>query len=94
METRNQANNKTWFIERINHLTASNFGKVCKMHSHTSCKSTVHHILYGNSHKNPMEYGKLSEELAIRKLEEYIQKYRLFINEEIHHYLHQHHVKI
>lgn len=73
-DTRSQANNNKWFIERRNRLTASNFGKVCKMRPSTSCKALVHNILYGNPQTNAMEYGKLSEELALKKLEEQIQK--------------------
>lgn len=41
LETRNQSNNKKQFIERRKRLTASNFGKVCKMRSTTSCKGIV-----------------------------------------------------
>lgn len=73
-DTRSQANNNKWFIERRNRLTASNFGKVCKMRPRTSCKTMVHNILYGNPQTNAMDYGKLSEESALKKLEEQIQK--------------------
>lgn len=73
-DTRNQANNNNWFIERRNRLTASNFGKVCKMRPSTSCKAMVHNILYSNPQTNTIEYDKLTEESALRNLEEQIQK--------------------
>lgn len=86
-ETRNQIDNQKWFVERRNRLTASNFGKVCKMRSNTSCKNTVHDILYGNVNTNAMNYGKQYEEIGIRKLEEItgksVVKCGLFIDADI-----------
>jgi len=73
-DTRNQANNNNWFIERRNRLMASNFGKVCKMRPSTSCKAMVHNILCSNPQTNAMEYGKLLEDSALKNLEEQIQK--------------------
>lgn len=86
-DTRGQANDNKWFIERRNRLTASNFGKVCKMRPSTSCKNIVHYILYSNPQTIAMEYGKLSEESALKNLEDQIQKpiqkCGLFIDEHI-----------
>lgn len=74
LETRNQANNQKWFEERRKRLTASNFGKICKMRPYTSCKVMVHNIIYGSVTTNATEYGKITEQMAIQTLNEYIEK--------------------
>lgn len=74
LETRNQSKNQRWFEERRKRLSASNFGKVCKMRPYTSCKVTVHDILYGCINTSATEYGIKTEEQALRQLEMEIKK--------------------
>lgn len=44
-ETRDQAQNNIWRRERLCRLTASNFGRICKMRAHTSCKSSLFNFI-------------------------------------------------
>uniref|UniRef100_A0A2S2PQZ9 Uncharacterized protein n=1 Tax=Schizaphis graminum TaxID=13262 RepID=A0A2S2PQZ9_SCHGA len=63
--TKNQSESDLWKAERSIRLTASNFGKVCKLRVTTSRKNTVKTILYnafsGNSSTN---YGIENEPIA------------------------------
>jgi predicted phage-related endonuclease len=69
-ESRNQADSQLWNVERRNRIIASNFGKICKMRSHTSCKNTVHGLLYGNNiHARALDYGKSMEQYARNEFE-------------------------
>lgn len=74
--TRNQRNCQQWFNERRNRLTASNFGKVCKMKRTTSCKNMVHTLLYGTHFQNikQLEYGKEFESKALIQASQILNK--------------------
>lgn len=73
IDTRDQSSSSRWFAERRNRITASDFGKICKMRPTTSCRNTVFNKLY-NSSSNvyeplPCKYGKEMEPLAIKYFE-------------------------
>ncbi|XP_022172699.1 uncharacterized protein LOC111035404 isoform X1 [Myzus persicae] len=71
-DTREQAKSPLWFSERRKRITASKVGKVCKMRPYTSCKKTVHELLYGelNYKIKSVEYGRMMETVAKKKFEE------------------------
>jgi len=73
VDTREQSSSSKWFTERRNRLTASDFGKICKMRETTSCKNTVYNKLYNSSgnvnEPQACKYGKNMESLAIKYFE-------------------------
>jgi len=87
--TRNQRNCQQWFNERRNRLTASNFGRVCKMKPTTSCKNMVYTLLYGTQFQNikQLEYGRKFEcEVLIQAsniLKKKIEPCGFFVDSEI-----------
>nr|CAI5844448.1 unnamed protein product [Callosobruchus analis] len=86
-----QSSNARWIQERAIRLTASNFGKICKMRSRTSPINTIKHLLYGNFiGNNATTYGKESELRAIKDFEKImnlnVSQCGFFVDEE-HFYL-------
>lgn len=71
-ETREQFKSQLWYLERRKRITASRVGKICKMRPYTSCKKTVHELLYGETNLKikAMEYGRVMESVAKQKFEE------------------------
>ncbi|KAF0748505.1 YqaJ domain-containing protein [Aphis craccivora] len=68
--TRHQTESENWRAERMIRLTASNFGRVCKMRRNTSCKNIVHSILYLTFNNKSIQYGRDMEDEAKTKFEE------------------------
>ncbi|XP_050306062.1 uncharacterized protein LOC126745672 isoform X2 [Anthonomus grandis grandis] len=65
-----QASNPKWIQERSQRITASNFGKICKMRAKTSPCGAIKTMLYGNfSGNNATRYGSESEARAILEFE-------------------------
>uniref|UniRef100_A0A1Y1LUC9 YqaJ viral recombinase domain-containing protein n=1 Tax=Photinus pyralis TaxID=7054 RepID=A0A1Y1LUC9_PHOPY len=67
METASQSNSNLWYQERKKRITASNFGRVCKLRKTTSTAKLVSQLLYttfaGNSSTT---FGLENEETAIK----------------------------
>lgn len=61
METKGQSSNDKWKQYRSNRLTASNFGRVCKMRASTHPHNTVVSILYPENidHLPAIKHGKV-----------------------------------
>ena len=72
--TRGQSDNTDWRTERSRRLTASNFGRVAKLRSSTSCHNTVLSLLYPDdiSSLPAIQHGRQSEERALAQLEDLV----------------------
>lgn len=75
IDTREQSNSDLWLSIRKILLTASNFGRICRMRPYTLCSNMVKSILYPTLSDNPaMKYGRDSEPVAIEELSKIIGK--------------------
>jgi putative phage-type endonuclease len=85
-ETQLQADSSEWLELRRSILTASHFGRICKMRPTTGCESVVKQILYSAFDCEAMLYGRKNEETARQELEkeigENVQKCGIFIDKE------------
>lgn len=78
-KTRKQSSNSHWHKERSVRITASNFGRVCKMRNTTSTANSVKYILYPSDIKTKaLEYGSSNEKHAIKAFE---NQYGLIVEE-------------
>lgn len=71
LDTVGQSKNHQWHQERRKRLTASNFGRICKMRQSTSCANTVKNMLYQQfSGSVATRYGSDNEHQAIEQFKE------------------------
>lgn len=69
-KTLGQSGNNVWRVERRQRVTASVFGKICKMRINTSCLSTIKSMLYSDfAGSVATRYGRDSEPLAVSAFE-------------------------
>lgn len=73
--TREQSQSDLWETLRRKLLTASNFGRICRMRAYTSCASTVKSLIFPALTDNvAMAYGRECEDVARKELEKVIKK--------------------
>lgn len=84
-----QSCNPIWHKERLNRITASNFGTICKMRANTNTKNLVKSLLTPNYHQSAIKsikYGIEKEEIAKKLFTErtnlQVQQSGLFVDTE------------
>ena len=78
-DTKMQADSKYWYSLRENRITASNFGKICKMKTTTDTSKTIKNMLHGSVQCSATTYGKQNENVArqaVREMLEIVQENR------------------
>ncbi|XP_039298924.1 uncharacterized protein LOC120354905 [Nilaparvata lugens] len=66
-----QHHSAEWLEERRKRITASNFGRISKRRPNTGCENVVRELLYGGGKNcSAMEYGRMNEEAALKKVSE------------------------
>lgn len=88
INTTGQVNCNLWKAERHKRLTASSFGRVCKMRNSTPRAKTVISLLYSNFRgTKATRYGKEKEPIAIESLEallgKKVREAGLFVDEKL-----------
>ncbi|OXU22784.1 hypothetical protein TSAR_009514 [Trichomalopsis sarcophagae] len=74
--TRDQSNSDLWINLRKILLTASNFGRICRMRPRTSCNNLVKSLLFPTLNDTPaMAYGRETEDTARTKLKKSLSKH-------------------
>lgn len=86
-KTIGQSRSQLWRQERLKRITASSFGRICKMKESTSCQKIVMSLLYSSNKRTPaMMYGIEKEPFALQQFEnEYgvtVDRCGLFIDSE------------
>nr|XP_034195188.1 uncharacterized protein LOC117611362 [Osmia lignaria]XP_034195190.1 uncharacterized protein LOC117611364 [Osmia lignaria] len=70
-ETRDQAKSEKWIAYRRKLLTASNFGKICRLRKDTPRANTLKSIMYPQiPNLRSLEYGRENEANALKQLED------------------------
>lgn len=66
-----QSSCQLWKQERVNRVTASNFGRICKIKKSTLCEKLVISLLYKQFHgSKATEYGIQNEPFAVKQFED------------------------
>ena len=77
LKTKEQANEKLWYLERRKRITATNFARICKKKESTNCGNIVKDILYPNEaieNKAEIIYGKKMEPIGIKRYSDLYKK--------------------
>lgn len=81
-------NNPLWWSLRNKILTASNFGKICRMRNHTSTASTIDYMIYKRLERDCFNWGVVHEKFAKKSLErstnKKIESCGLFIHKDLY----------
>ncbi|KAK5645076.1 hypothetical protein RI129_006376 [Pyrocoelia pectoralis] len=83
-----QSNSDLWITERKKRITASNFGKICKLRKTTSTAKTIMSLLYNNfKGSSATNFGLQSEDVAIKLFEKQyskcVKKTGLIVDEQL-----------
>lgn len=63
-ETRHPCNSNLWIDTRQKLITASNFGQIIGLRSHTGCENTIQFLIYSNTNTPAIKYDRQHESIA------------------------------